>query len=417
MPERPFTEHSGTIKESLLSTIRIEEAIERIQSGRMIILTDDEDRENEGDFVIAGQFATPEAINFMAKYGRGLICVTMTAEKAEALRLEPMTAVNEASYGTDFTISVDARDGISTGISTFDRAHTIQTIVRPDARATDLVRPGHIFPIRAKEGGVLKRAGQTEGSVDLAILAGIIPIGVICEILNEDGTMARFPDLEKVSEEHEIPIVTIQDLIAYRVRQEKLVAQVADADLPTEFGDFRAVVFEDKVGQGPHIALVKGTIDSEKPVLVRVHSSCLTGDVFHSHRCDCGPQLREAMRMIEKEGSGIVLYMNQEGRGIGLANKIKAYKLQDQGYDTVEANLKLGFKDDLRDYGLGAQILCQLGVRKLRLMTNNPRKIVGLTGYGLEMVDRVPVEITPEDQNRRYLKTKKDKLGHLLSKI
>lgn len=400
-----------------MPTISIEEAIDRIRNGRMIILTDDEDRENEGDFVIAGQFATPEAINFMAKFGRGLICVTMGADKAESLRLEPMTPVNEASFGTDFTISVDARDGISTGISAFDRAHTIQTIVRPDAKPTDLVRPGHIFPIRAKEGGVLKRAGQTEGSVDLAILAGIIPIGVICEILNEDGSMARFPDLEKVSREHDIPIATIRDLIAYRMKEEKLVQKVAEADLPTEFGDFRAVVFEDKVEQGPHIALVKGTIDPSKPVLVRVHSSCLTGDVFHSHRCDCGPQLREAMRMIEKEGSGIVLYMNQEGRGIGLANKIKAYSLQDQGYDTVEANLKLGFKDDLRDYGIGAQILCQLGARKLRLMTNNPRKIVGLTGYGLEMVDRVPVEITPEDKNRRYLKTKKDKLGHLLSKI
>ncbi len=400
-----------------MATIPIEEAIEHIRNGKMIILSDDEDRENEGDFVIAAQFATPEAINFMAKYGRGLICITLTQEKAESLHLDPMTSVNEASFGTDFTISVDAREGISTGISAFDRAHTIQLMVRPEASPSDLVRPGHIFPIRAKPGGVLKRAGQTEGSVDLSRLAGLIPMGVICEILNEDGTMARFPDLRKVSEEHGIPIATVRDLIAYRKKQEKLVTQVAAADLPTEIGHFRAVVFEDLVGSGPHIALVKGEIDREIPVLVRVHSSCMTGDIFHSLRCDCGSQLDESLRMIEKEGRGILLYMNQEGRGIGLANKIKAYRLQEEGYDTVEANLKLGFKEDLRDYGLGAQILCHLGAEKLLLMTNNPRKIVGLEGYGLEIVSRIPIEISPKENNKRYLATKRDKLGHFLNKI
>ncbi|MGC8500645.1 MAG: bifunctional 3,4-dihydroxy-2-butanone-4-phosphate synthase/GTP cyclohydrolase II [Leptospirillia bacterium] len=400
-----------------MSTITIEEAIERIRNGKMIILSDDEDRENEGDFVIAAQFATPEAINFMAKFGRGLICITLTQEKAESLHLDPMTSVNEASFGTDFTISVDAREGISTGISAFDRAHTIQLMVRPEASPSDLVRPGHIFPIRAKPGGVLKRAGQTEGSVDLSRLAGLIPMGVICEILNEDGTMARFPDLLKVSQEHDIPIATVRDLIAYRKREEKLVTEVASADLPTEYGHFRAVVFEDMVGTGPHIALVKGEIDPKTPTLVRVHSSCVTGDIFHSYRCDCGTQLSEALRMIEQEGRGVLLYMNQEGRGIGLANKIKAYRLQEEGYDTVEANLKLGFKEDLRDYGLGAQILCQLGAEKLLLLTNNPRKIVGLEGYGLEIVSRIPIEIPARESNKRYLTTKRDKLGHILNHL
>jgi len=400
-----------------VSTLSIEEAIERIRNGKMIILSDDEDRENEGDFVIAAQFATPEAINFMAKFGRGLICITLTQEKAESLHLDPMTSVNEASFGTDFTISVDAREGISTGISAFDRAHTIQLMVRPEASPSDLVRPGHIFPIRAKPGGVLKRAGQTEGSVDLSRLAGLIPMGVICEILNEDGTMARFPDLLKVSQEHDIPIATVRDLIAYRKREEKLVTEVASADLPTEYGHFRAVVFEDMVGTGPHIALVKGEIDPKTPTLVRVHSSCVTGDIFHSYRCDCGTQLSEALRMIEQEGRGVLLYMNQEGRGIGLANKIKAYRLQEEGYDTVEANLKLGFKEDLRDYGLGAQILCQLGAEKLLLLTNNPRKIVGLEGYGLEIVSRIPIEIPARESNKRYLTTKRDKLGHILNHL
>ncbi|TAJ96520.1 MAG: bifunctional 3,4-dihydroxy-2-butanone-4-phosphate synthase/GTP cyclohydrolase II [Candidatus Manganitrophaceae bacterium] len=395
----------------------IEEAIADIKHGKMIILSDDEDRENEGDLVIAAEKVTPEVINFMAKYGRGLICLTLTEERTEQLQLAPMAQENTSSFGTAFTISIDARKEVSTGISAKDRAVTILTAIHPDTRPSDLVRPGHIFPIRAQKGGVLKRAGQTEGSVDLARMAGLTPAGVICEIMNEDGTMARLPDLIEFGKQHNLKLVTIKDLIEYRMKRESLVHRVTEARLPTEYGDFNAVVYQNEIDREVHIALVKGPLDEDRPMLVRVHSGCVTGDIFGSRRCDCGEQLHAAMTRIEKEGSGVLLYLNQEGRGIGLVNKLKAYRLQDGGKDTVQANLELGFKADLRDYGIGAQILVDLGLRKIRLMTNNPRKIVGIEGYRLEVVERVPIEIEPHEKNVHYLRTKKNKLGHMLDNV
>jgi len=403
-------------KESTLATV--EEAIEAVRNGRMIIIVDDEDRENEGDLMVAAEKVTPKIINFMSRYGRGLICLPLTKQRVEELRLPLMVGENTSRFETAFTVSIDAKDGVSTGISAFDRARTIEAAIAPTARPADLVRPGHIFPLQAKEGGVLARAGQTEAAVDLARLAELAPAGVICEIMNEDGTMARLPQLEKFSATHDIPILTIAGLIKYRMKHESLVRKIDEADLPTAHGHFRIFVFEDTIRGDNHVALVKGAIEKDAPILVRAHSQCLTGDTFGSSRCDCGEQLRRAMEMIEKEGRGIILYiLNQEGRGIGLTNKIRAYAIQDQGEDTVEANRKLGFKPDQRDYGIGAQILVALEVKKIRLMTNNPRKFIGLTGYGLEIVDRVPIEVAPNRTNLKYLKTKKEKLGHILDMV
>ncbi len=396
--------------------LTIEEAIKQIKDGHMVILVDDEDRENEGDLTIAADAVTPEVINFMAKYARGLICLSLTGEKIDALDLPMMVDNNTSPFGTGFTVSIEARCGVSTGISAQDRATTILTAVVEDARPKDLVRPGHIFPLRAKDGGVIVRAGQTEGSVDLARLAGRKPAGVICEIMDEDGTMARMPALEKFSEEHGIGICTIADLIEYRMRIESFVRRVAETVIPTTHaGDFKMVVYENDVDNLLHIAMVKGEIDPDEPVLVRVHSECLTGDIFGSMRCDCGEQLAQAMQMMDKEGKGVFLYIRQEGRGIGLVNKIKAYALQDQGLDTVEANRELGFKPDMRNYGIGAQILVDLGVKKMRLLTNNPKKMVGLEGYRLSIEEQVPIEIPPNEHNRCYLECKKLKMGHLLN--
>ena len=396
--------------------LTIEQAVRDIKDGKMVILVDDEDRENEGDLCMAAEKVTPEAINFMAKYGRGLICLAMTTEKCDSLDLPPMVDNNTSPFGTGFTVSIEARCGVTTGISAQDRATTILTAVADDCRPRDLVRPGHIFPLRAKEGGAIVRAGQTEGSVDLARLAGLKPAAVICEIMDEDGTMARMPALEKFSEKHGVGICTIADLIEYRMRTESFVHRAAETMIPTSMaGDFKAVVYENDIDSLLHIALVKGEIDPEKPVLARVHSECLTGDIFGSLRCDCGLQLEQAMTMIEKEGSGVLLYIRQEGRGIGLVNKIKAYALQDQGLDTVEANEELGFKPDMRGYGIGAQILVDLGVRKMKLMTNNPKKMVGLDGYGLRIVEQVPIEVPANEHNRCYLECKKLKMGHLLN--
>jgi 3,4-dihydroxy 2-butanone 4-phosphate synthase/GTP cyclohydrolase II len=395
--------------------LKIEQGIQNIRDGKMVILVDDEDRENEGDLCMAAEKVTPQAINFMAKYGRGLICLAMTAEKCDSLDLPPMVDNNQSAFGTGFTVSIEAKCGVSTGISAHDRATTILTAVAADCKPRDLVRPGHIFPLRAKSGGVIVRAGQTEGSVDLARLAGLTPAGVICEILDEDGTMARMPELKKFGEKHGIGICTIEDLIEYRMRNESFVHRAAETVIPTSVaGEFKAIVYENDVDQLLHIAMVKGEIDPEKPVLVRVHSECLTGDIFGSLRCDCGPQLQRAMKMIEEDKSGVLLYIRQEGRGIGLVNKLKAYALQDDGLDTVEANEKLGFQPDLRNYGIGAQILVDLGVRKMRLMTNNPKKMVGLDGYGLRIVEQVPIEVPANEYNRCYLECKKFKMGHLI---
>ncbi|HEY3064606.1 MAG TPA: bifunctional 3,4-dihydroxy-2-butanone-4-phosphate synthase/GTP cyclohydrolase II [Methylomirabilota bacterium] len=395
----------------------IDEGIEEIRAGRILIVVDDEDRENEGDLVMAADLATPEAVNFMAKHGRGLICAPMTGERLDELKIAMMVADNTAPMGTAFTATVDALRGVTTGTSAYDRAVTIRTLVDPATRPDDLARPGHIFPLRAMPGGVLRRAGHTEAAVDLARLAGRYPAGVICEVLDDDGGMARLPELTAMAERYGFKMITIKDLIEYRTRKERLVRRVATTRLPTEFGEFTAIAYETTVDPRVPVALTMGAIAGETPVLVRMHSECLTGDVFHSRRCDCGVQLETALRIIAEEGRGVFVYLRQEGRGIGLLNKMRAYELQDQGKDTVEANEALGFKPDARDYGIGAQILVDLGVKNLRLLTNNPKKRVGLEAYGLHFVERVPIEIPANDSNRKYLSTKRDKLGHLLSSL
>ncbi len=392
----------------------IEDALEDIREGKMVVVCDAEDRENEGDLTMAAQFVTPDAINFMAKEGRGLICLALTPDRCDQLGLDLMAAKNESPFQTAFTVSIEAREGVTTGISAHDRAHTVQVAIDPRSGERDLVQPGHIFPLKAKPGGVLERTGQTEAAVDLARLAGLNPSGVICEIMNDDGTMARVPDLVGYCERHGLRMITVADLIAYRRRHDKLVERVVETRLPTDFGDFTAVGFRSLVDHKHHVAMVKGEVAGRADVLVRVHSECLTGDVFHSQRCDCGQQLEDALRRIEAEGSGVLLYLAQEGRGIGLLNKLRAYKLQEQGLDTVDANLELGLPADLRDYGIGAQILVDLGLSTIRLLTNNPKKIVGLEGYGLRVTDQLPIEHPATDHNREYLRTKKERLGHML---
>jgi 3,4-dihydroxy 2-butanone 4-phosphate synthase/GTP cyclohydrolase II len=395
-----------------LSTIS--EAIEDIKSGKIIIIVDDENRENEGDFAVAAEKITPDLINFMAKYGRGLVCMPIINERLEELKIPLMVSDNTAPLGTAFTVSIEAKHRVSTGISAHDRAETIKTVIHPDTRPDDIVRPGHMFPIAARKGGVLVRAGHTEAIVDLAKLADLYPAGVICEIMNEDGTMARLPQLEKIADKFGLKMVSIADLISYRRRTEKLIRRVAEAKLPTKYGEFKMIAYKSAVDPDEHVALIKGEIDSDKPVLVRVHSECLTGDVFGSLRCDCGEQISLAMEQITNEGSGVFVYMRQEGRGIGLHNKLKAYALQDKGLDTVEANIALGFAADLRDYGVGAQILADLGLHKIKLLTNNPKKVVGLESYGLQIVETVPLICTPTEYNINYLETKQKKLGHIL---
>jgi 3,4-dihydroxy 2-butanone 4-phosphate synthase/GTP cyclohydrolase II len=395
----------------------IDDALDAYRAGRMVIIVDDEDRENEGDLTLAAEKVTPEAINFMATHGRGLICLAMLPERLEELEVPLMVADNSSRFGTAFCVSIEAKKGTTTGISAADRATTVLAAIDPATRPADLARPGHIFPLRARAGGVLVRAGQTEASVDLARIAGLTPAGVICEIMNKDGTMARVPDLAKFAQRHGLLMITIADLISYRMRTERMVRRVAEARLPTEFGDFRVVAYESDIDQQNHVALVRGEIGQGDDVLVRVHSKCLTGDVFHSLRCDCGPQLHAAMERIASEGRGVLLYLHQEGRGIGLANKIRAYELQDQGFDTVEANERLGFKPDQRDYGIGVQILKDLGVRSMRLLSNNPRKMVAIEGYGLSVLEWVGLEIPASEHTRDYLKAKKDKLGHKLSGV
>jgi 3,4-dihydroxy 2-butanone 4-phosphate synthase / GTP cyclohydrolase II len=397
---------------------RVEKALEEIRRGRMVILVDDADRENEGDLVLAAEHVTPEAINFMAKYARGLICLSITEEQVRRLGLTMMVQENQSTYATAFTVSIEAARGVSTGISAADRATTLNAAINPTAHPDDLVRPGHIFPLRARKGGVLVRAGQTEGSVDLARLAGLTPAGVICEVMNDDGTMARMPDLERFGAEHGIMVLSVADIIHHRMQRERLVRRAAQAMIPTLYGgEMRAIAYENDVDSTQHVALVKGTWAEDESVLVRVHSKCLTGDVFGSQRCDCGLQLHRALEMINEAGKGVLVYLDQEGRGIGLANKLRAYNLQDEGHDTVEANLKLGFKADLRDYGIGAQILRDVGVRKMRLMTNNPKKIVGLSAYDLAVTERVGIELPASERNADYLRVKRDKMGHLLSLV
>jgi 3,4-dihydroxy 2-butanone 4-phosphate synthase/GTP cyclohydrolase II len=392
----------------------IEEALDDIRRGRMVVVCDDENRENEGDLTLAAQFATPEAINFMAKEARGLICLALTSERCDELGLDLMAAKNEAPFQTAFTVSIEAREGVTTGISAADRAQTVQAAIDPHSKPDDLVQPGHVFPLKAKDGGVLERAGQTEAAIDLARLAGLIPAGVICEVMNEDGTMARVPDLVDYCERHELKMITVADLIAYRRQNEKLVERIVSTKLPTKFGEFTAVGYRSLVDQKHHVAMVKGDVAGAEDVLVRVHSECLTGDVFHSLRCDCGEQLEAALAMIEREGQGVLLYLSQEGRGIGLLNKLRAYRLQEDGLDTVDANLKLGLPADLRDYGIGAQILVDLGLSGIRILTNNPKKIHGLEGYGLSVTDQVPIESVPNPHNEAYLKAKRERLGHAL---
>jgi 3,4-dihydroxy 2-butanone 4-phosphate synthase / GTP cyclohydrolase II len=395
----------------------INEAIEDIAKGKMVILVDDEDRENEGDLCMAAEKATAKDINFMAKYGRGLVCLSLTPQRVEELRLPMMAEDNTSAFGTAFTVSIEAKKGVTTGISAQDRAVTIKTAIDPKSKPDDIARPGHVFPLKSKPGGVLQRAGQTEGSVDLARLAGLYPAGVICEVMNDDGTMARMPQLLAFAKTHNLKVVAIKHLIQYRMQTECMVRRVATAQMPTRYGDFIAIAYTNLVDDNIHVALVKGQFTSKDKVLVRVHSECLTGDVFGSIRCDCGDQLHRAMEMINKEGKGVILYMRQEGRGIGLPSKLQAYELQDKGLDTVEANLRLGFKPDLRDYGIGAQILVELGIKKMRLITNNPKKIIGLEGYNLDVVERVPIETKPNAKNLRYLTTKKKKMGHLLENV
>jgi 3,4-dihydroxy 2-butanone 4-phosphate synthase/GTP cyclohydrolase II len=392
----------------------IHEAIEDLRSGKTLIVVDDEDRENEGDFVVAAEFVTPETINFFTKYGRGVVCAPLTKQRSDELGLENMVDSNTSLHETQFTVSIDYIHSTTTGVSAFDRASTVRALIDPKSKPSDFARPGHIFPLRASEGGVLRRAGHTEAVVDLCRLASLYPAGVLCEILNDDGTMARVSDLQKLAEKFGIKMITVRDLIEYRMTREKLVTCITSAKLPTRYGDFDVHMYKSQTDAKEHIALTKGEISPDVPVLVRVHSECLTGDVFGSLRCDCNDQLIAAMKMIEKAGAGVIVYMRQEGRGIGLPNKLRAYKLQDEGLDTVEANEALGFRPDLRDYGIGAQILHDLGVGKMQLLTNNPKKIVGLTGYGLEIVERVPLEVVPNAVNERYLKTKRDKLGHLI---